>query len=185
MASSMNIDTILCDASNQRRRQGRQGLLERCSPAFANTLRILLGCQAHVMSRVKIFPTQRISFSTRRAPCGEFGISGRGWMNPALIFGTTNQTPYVASIIPDPAMRLYEHDERSLLARIPDMYAFQNDRCCLFRVIRFCNVHCLTVLGHILYTTWQHKIEQASNVTLLLGYVVTRVASRTKQRNVL
>jgi hypothetical protein len=82
-------------------------------------------------------------------------------------------------------MRLYEHDERSLLARIPDMYAFQNDRCCLFRVIRFCNVHCLTVLGHILYTTWQHKIEQASNVTLLLGYVVTRVASRTKQRNVL
>ena len=28
------------------------------------------------MSRVKIFPTQRISFSTRRAPCGEFG-----WLN--------------------------------------------------------------------------------------------------------
>jgi hypothetical protein len=35
------------------------------------------------------------------------------------------------------------------------------------------------------YTAWQHKIEEAGNVTFLLGHTVTRVVSRTKRRTVL
>lgn len=35
------------------------------------------------------------------------------------------------------------------------------------------------------YTDWQHKVEQAGNVTFLLGHTVTRVVSRTKKCTVL
>ena len=35
------------------------------------------------------------------------------------------------------------------------------------------------------YTAWQHKIEEPGNVNFLLGHVVTRVVSRTKQCTVL
>lgn len=35
------------------------------------------------------------------------------------------------------------------------------------------------------YTVWQHKVEQAGNVTFLLGHAVIRIVSRTKKRTVL
>jgi hypothetical protein len=35
------------------------------------------------------------------------------------------------------------------------------------------------------YTAWQHKTEESGNVTFLLGHIVTRIVSRTKQRTVL
>ena len=49
----------------------------------------------------------------------------------ALFFGTGNQTPYVSSAILervflDPSMKLFEFDEKSLLASIPTMYGFPN-----------------------------------------------------------
>lgn len=81
-------------------------------------------------------------------------------------------------------MRLFEYDKRSLLASIPEMYAFQ-------KVI----VHLPAGLSAILtfarsqlsdtYTAWQHKVEQAGNVTFLLDHTITRVVSRTKKRTVL
>ena len=51
----------------------------------------------------------------------------------ALFFGTGNQTPYVSSAILervflDPSMKLFEFDEKSLLASIPTMYGFPNVR---------------------------------------------------------
>ncbi|KAI0300062.1 hypothetical protein B0F90DRAFT_1817851 [Multifurca ochricompacta] len=122
-----------------------------------------------------------------------FGLSkdfGERMVYPltALFFGTGNQTPYVASAIlvtslppphqpcfsnavwgrnglQGPSMRLFKYDERSLLASIPEMYAFQK-------------------LSDT-YTAWQHKVEQPGNVTFLLGHVVTRLISRTKKRTVL
>ncbi|KAN0103646.1 hypothetical protein V8E52_011784 [Russula decolorans] len=104
-----------------------------------------------------------------------FGLSkdfGERMVYPlaALFFGTGNQTPYVASVIlervfKDPSMRLFEYDKRSLLASIPEMYAFQK-------------------LSET-YTAWQHKTEEPGNVIFLLGHEVTRVVSRTKQHTVL
>ncbi|KAI0259481.1 hypothetical protein BC834DRAFT_627943 [Gloeopeniophorella convolvens] len=104
-----------------------------------------------------------------------FGLSkdfGERMVYPlaALFFGTGNQTPYVASAIlervfMDPSMRLFEYDERSLLASIPEMYAFQK-------------------LSDT-YTAWQHKIAEADNVTFLLGHEVLRVVKRTRTRTVL
>ena len=45
--------------------------------------------------------------------------------------GTGQQTPYVSSailerIFLDPSMKLFEFDEKSLLASIPTMYGFPN-----------------------------------------------------------
>jgi hypothetical protein len=49
----------------------------------------------------------------------------------ALFFGTGNQTPFISSAILervflDPSMKLFEFDEKSLLASIPEMYGFPN-----------------------------------------------------------
>jgi hypothetical protein len=47
-------------------------------------------------------------------------------------------------------MRLFEYDERSLLASIPEMYAFQKVRGCFPMIIQsIYNVHHLAALGHI------------------------------------
>ena len=49
----------------------------------------------------------------------------------ALFFGTGNQTPFISCAILervflDPSMKLFEFDENSLLASIPEMYGFPN-----------------------------------------------------------
>lgn len=49
----------------------------------------------------------------------------------ALFFGTGNQTPFISCAILervflDPSMKLFEFDEKSLLASIPEMYGFPN-----------------------------------------------------------
>jgi hypothetical protein len=80
-------------------------------------------------------------------------------------------------------MRLFEYDGRSLLASIPEMYAFQKVRC--FPSRSFSPMTFTTSQLSDTYRAWQHKIEEANNVTFLLGYVVTRVVSRTTQRTVL
>ena len=80
-------------------------------------------------------------------------------------------------------MRLFEYDERSLLASIPEMYAFQK----VIIVSRWSFSH-FKFIGSQLsdtYTVWQHKAEQAGNVTFLLGHAVIRIVSRTKKRTVL
>ncbi|CAE6460581.1 unnamed protein product [Rhizoctonia solani] len=80
----------------------------------------------------------------------------------ALFFGTGNQTPYVSSAILarvflDPSMRLFEFDDRSLLASIPTMFAFPR-------------------LGDV-YGAWQREIE-TTGATFKLGYEVKNVAQR-------
>ncbi|CAE6418938.1 unnamed protein product [Rhizoctonia solani] len=80
----------------------------------------------------------------------------------ALFFGTGNQTPYVSSAILarvflDPSMRLFEFDDRSLLASIPTMFAFPR-------------------LGDV-YSAWQQEIEK-SGTTFKLGYEVKNVVQR-------
>ena len=58
----------------------------------------------------------------------------------ALFFGTGQQTPYVSSAILervflDPSMKLFEFDDKSLLASIPTMYGFPNvsNQLCVLR----------------------------------------------------
>ncbi|CAE6483116.1 unnamed protein product, partial [Rhizoctonia solani] len=80
----------------------------------------------------------------------------------ALFFGTGNQTPYVSSAILarvflDPSMRLFEFDDRSLLASIPTMFAFPR-------------------LGDV-YGAWQREIE-TTGATFKLGCEVKNVAQR-------
>lgn len=81
----------------------------------------------------------------------------------ALFFGTGNQTPYVASAILarvflDPNMRLFEFDERSLLASIPTMFAFPR-------------------LGEV-YGAWRKDIEGTGCATFRLGCEARRVVQR-------
>ncbi|ELU40581.1 flavin-containing amine oxidasedehydrogenase [Rhizoctonia solani AG-1 IA] len=80
----------------------------------------------------------------------------------ALFFGTGNQTPYVSSAILarvflDPSMRLFEFDDRSLLASIPTMFAFPR-------------------LGDV-YRAWQQGIEK-TGATFKLGHEVKNVVQR-------
>jgi hypothetical protein len=51
----------------------------------------------------------------------------------ALFFGTGNQTPHISSAIlervfMDPSMKLFEYNDKSLLASIPTMYGFPKVR---------------------------------------------------------
>ncbi|KAH9963103.1 hypothetical protein BGW80DRAFT_1563683 [Lactifluus volemus] len=181
MASSMDIDCERYGASYIN--DGVQG----CSPAFANTLRIFRDLQfppERVDMQISfgkgenfwtnVFPsplTERLAHDIRKLG----GLSkdfGERMVYPlaALFFGTGNQTPFVASAIlervfKDPSMRLFEYDERSLLASIPEMYSFQK-------------------LSDT-YKAWQHKVEQTGNVTFRLNCVVMRLVSRTKKRTIL
>ncbi|KAG8710726.1 hypothetical protein FRC11_004189 [Ceratobasidium sp. 423] len=80
----------------------------------------------------------------------------------ALFFGTGNQTPYVSSAILarvflDPSMRLFEFDDRSLLASTPTMFAFPR-------------------LGDV-YGAWQQEIEK-SGTTFKLSCEVKSVVQR-------
>jgi hypothetical protein len=80
----------------------------------------------------------------------------------ALFFGTGNQTPYVSSAILcrvflDPSMRLFEFDERSLLASVPTMFAFPR-------------------LGEV-YCAWQEEIEK-TGCTVKLECEVRNVVQR-------
>ncbi|KAJ1303778.1 hypothetical protein OPQ81_008201 [Rhizoctonia solani] len=102
--------------------------VQGCSPAFANTIKMfrLLGYE-----------------------CAKVGMQ--------ISFG--NQTPYVSSAILarvflDPSMRLFEFDDRSLLASIPTMFAFPR-------------------LGDV-YRTWQREIEK-TGATFKLGCEVKNV----------
>jgi len=81
-------------------------------------------------------------------------------------------------------MRLFEYDKRSLLASIPEMYAFQKVTCPLPAGHSAVLTLARSQLSDT-YTAWQHKAEQAGNVTFLLDHTVTRVVSRTKKRTVL
>jgi hypothetical protein len=81
----------------------------------------------------------------------------------ALFFGTGNQTPYVSSAILarvflDPNMRLFEFDERSLLASIPTMFAFPR-------------------LGEV-YSAWQREVEKSAGAVFRLGCEVRNVMQR-------
>ncbi|KAA1471046.1 FAD/NAD(P)-binding domain-containing protein [Dentipellis sp. KUC8613] len=81
----------------------------------------------------------------------------------ALFFGTGNQTPYVSCAIlervfKDPSMRLFDYNDKSLLASIPKMYAFPKLR--------------------DVYTAWQHKTASTDGVTFKLGHEVTRILHR-------
>ncbi|KAB5588415.1 hypothetical protein CTheo_8144 [Ceratobasidium theobromae] len=81
----------------------------------------------------------------------------------ALFFGTGNQTPYVSSAILarvflDPNMRLFEFNERSLLASIPTMFAFPR-------------------LGEV-YCALQREVEANSGAVFRLGCEVRSVVRR-------
>ncbi|KZS98303.1 FAD/NAD-P-binding domain-containing protein, partial [Sistotremastrum niveocremeum HHB9708] len=81
----------------------------------------------------------------------------------ALFFGTGNQTPYIASTIlervfMDPSMRLFEFNDKSLLASIPTMLGFPK--------------------LHDVYQTWKTRITEAGNVTFKLGHEVHGVVQR-------
>ncbi|KAH9941001.1 FAD/NAD-P-binding domain-containing protein [Amylocystis lapponica] len=81
----------------------------------------------------------------------------------ALFFGTGNQTPYISCAIlervfKDPSMRLFEYDEKSLLASIPTMLAFPK--------------------LHDVYDAWKSEISSRGNVTFKLHHEVLEVVSR-------
>ncbi|OCH84894.1 FAD/NAD-P-binding domain-containing protein [Obba rivulosa] len=85
----------------------------------------------------------------------------------ALFFGTGNQTPYVSCAIlervfKDPSMRLFEYDQKSLLASIPTMLAFPK--------------------LHDVYQGWQSEIASRGNVTFKLNHEVLRVVSRSSKK---
>ncbi|RPD63984.1 FAD/NAD-P-binding domain-containing protein [Lentinus tigrinus ALCF2SS1-6] len=86
----------------------------------------------------------------------------------ALFFGTGNQTPYISSAIlervfMDPSMRLFEYDEKSLLASIPTMLAFPK--------------------LHDVYQAWREEISSRGNVQFKLGCEVCRVLSRSAKKD--
>ncbi|EMD32158.1 hypothetical protein CERSUDRAFT_119132 [Gelatoporia subvermispora B] len=85
----------------------------------------------------------------------------------ALFFGTGNQTPYVSCAIlervfKDPSMKLFEYDEKSLLASIPTMLAFPK--------------------LHDVYQAWQSEISSRGNVTFKLSHEVLDVVSRSSKQ---
>lgn len=58
----------------------------------------------------------------------------------------------------DPSMRLFEYDKRSLLANIPEMYAFQKVRGRFLKIIQHMyNVHYLAALRHIYSLATQNR----------------------------
>ncbi|OBZ68035.1 hypothetical protein A0H81_11835 [Grifola frondosa] len=84
----------------------------------------------------------------------------------ALFFGTGNQTPYISSAIlervfMDPSMRLFEYDEKSLLASIPTMLAFPK--------------------LHDVYQAWKAEIASRGNVSFKLNHEVLQIISRTSR----
>ncbi|KAG8703531.1 hypothetical protein FRC09_004106 [Ceratobasidium sp. 395] len=86
----------------------------------------------------------------------------------ALFFGTGNQTPYVSCAILcrvflDPNMKLFEFDEKSLLASIPEMFAFPR-------------------LGEV-YGAWKKDIEGTGCATFKLGVEVKQVVQRKNRKN--
>ncbi|KAG8707621.1 hypothetical protein FRC09_001729 [Ceratobasidium sp. 395] len=86
----------------------------------------------------------------------------------ALFFGTGNQTPYVSCAILcrvflDPNMKLFEFDEKSLLASIPEMFAFPR-------------------LGEV-YGAWKKDIEGTGCATFKLGVEVKQVIQRKNRKN--
>ncbi|KAI0051275.1 FAD/NAD(P)-binding domain-containing protein [Auriscalpium vulgare] len=83
----------------------------------------------------------------------------------ALFFGTGNQTPYISSAIlervfKDPSMKLFEYNDKSLLASIPKMYAFPK--------------------LHDVYSAWRDATAASGNVTFRYAHEVTGVVERTK-----
>ncbi|KAI0743733.1 FAD/NAD(P)-binding domain-containing protein [Daedaleopsis nitida] len=85
----------------------------------------------------------------------------------ALFFGTGNQTPYISSAIlervfMDPSMKLFEYDEKSLLASIPTMLAFPK--------------------LHDVYQAWKEETASRGNVEFKLNHQVIRVVSRTAKK---
>ncbi|PIL34257.1 hypothetical protein GSI_03968 [Ganoderma sinense ZZ0214-1] len=81
----------------------------------------------------------------------------------ALFFGTGNQTPYISlaileRVFLDPSMKLFEFDDKSLLASIPTMLAFPK--------------------LHDVYQAWKEDIESHENVQFKLHRQVLRVLSR-------
>ncbi|KAI0074371.1 FAD/NAD(P)-binding domain-containing protein [Panus rudis PR-1116 ss-1] len=81
----------------------------------------------------------------------------------ALFFGTGNQTPYISCAIlervfMDPSMRLFEYDEKSLLASIPTMLAFPKLR--------------------DVYEAWKKETETTGNTTFKFNHEVLQIKSR-------
>ncbi|KAI0275499.1 hypothetical protein BGY98DRAFT_992293 [Russula aff. rugulosa BPL654] len=174
MASSMNIDPKICGASYIN--DGVQG----CSPAFANTLRIF---------RELGYPLRKISF----------GKGEHFWTN----------------VFPSPLTERFAADVRKfgrvlnivklfevVLALLP-IYALLR----LFRLSKDFGERMVYPLAALFFGTGNQTPyvasvilervfkdpsmrlfeydKQSGNVTFLLGHIVTRVVSRTKQRTVL
>ncbi|KAJ3554515.1 hypothetical protein NM688_g3070 [Phlebia brevispora] len=81
----------------------------------------------------------------------------------ALFFGTGNQTPYISCAIlervfMDPSMRLFEYNDKSLLASIPTMLAFPKLHDC--------------------YQAWKEETMSRGNVTFKLNHEVMHILSR-------
>ncbi|EJF65173.1 FAD/NAD(P)-binding domain-containing protein [Dichomitus squalens LYAD-421 SS1] len=86
----------------------------------------------------------------------------------ALFFGTGNQTPYISSAIlervfMDPSMKLFEYNDKSLLASIPTMLAFPK--------------------LHDAYQAWKEDVESRGNVHFKFNCEVLRVVSRTAKES--
>ncbi|KAH9942253.1 FAD/NAD-P-binding domain-containing protein [Epithele typhae] len=86
----------------------------------------------------------------------------------ALFFGTGNQTPYISSAIlervfMDPSMKLFEYNEKSLLASIPTMLSFP----------KLQNV----------YGAWVEETSSRGNVEFKLGHQVLRIVSRAAKKD--
>ena len=97
----------------------------------------------------------------------------------ALFFGTGNQTPYISSAILervflDPSMKLFEFDEKSLLASIPTMYGFPN-----VSYPQWMKITDMLQL-HDAYASWKKKCSENGNVDFKLSHEVMEIKERDR-----
>ncbi|GBE81398.1 hypothetical protein SCP_0311270 [Sparassis crispa] len=166
MATSIDIDADKAGAPYIN--DGIQG----CSPVFANSMRMfrMLGFETTKIGMQVSFGKEKDFWSNVfptaltlqfQADIGKFGHA----LNMIKPFESLfAMTPSIHRIIlervfKDPSMRLFEYNERSLLASIPTMLAFPK--------------------LHDVYQAWNDEITSRGNVTLKLNHEVLRVVSRS------
>ena len=81
----------------------------------------------------------------------------------------------------DPSMKLFEYDEKSLLASIPTMLAFPKVWP-PYDVIFIINAHGSCKL-HDVYQAWREEIASRGNVEFKLNHPVLQVLSRTAKKD--
>ncbi|KAL6308136.1 hypothetical protein BKA93DRAFT_822726 [Sparassis latifolia] len=166
MATSIDIDADKAGAPYVN--DGMQG----CSPVFANSMRMfrMLGFETTKIGMQVSFGKEKDFWSNVfptaltlqfQADVGKFGHALNMIKPFESLFAMTSSIHRIIleRVFKDPSMRLFEYNERSLLASIPTMLAFPK--------------------LHDVYQAWNDEITSRGNVTLKLNHEVLRVVSRS------